>query len=155
MSPLAKLRHAAAGAFDGAVPVQFVILQVAGHEIVEGQRNGRGGLSVVGIYAVAAHGVTLQTHEIGVRMALGAPSSFVVRMIVRTALLQVAIDFIADIGCTVLWKHLFSSGHPDVGGRSAFADDGGGHADPFTCVACAVPARRVTHVDPLLAIHHE
>jgi putative ABC transport system permease protein len=114
------------------------------------------GLSVVGVYAVAAHGVVRQTHEIGVRMALGAPALFVVRMILRTAFLQVGIGFIAGIGCTVVWQHLFSSGQPDI--RAT---------DPrslamvavtlilFTCIACAVPATRATRLDPLVAIRHE
>jgi putative ABC transport system permease protein len=114
------------------------------------------GLSVVGVYAVAAHGVTRQTHEIGVRLALGAPASFVVRMILRTAFLQVAIGFFAGIGCTVVWEHLFSSGQSDV--RAT---------DPrslamvaatlvlFTCIACGLPATRATRLDPLVAIRHE
>lgn len=67
-----------------------------------------------GVRAGPAHEVTRQTHEIGVRLALGAPASFVVRMILRTAFLQLTIGFLAGIGCTVLWEHLFSSGQPDV-----------------------------------------
>ena len=90
------------------------------------------------------------------RLALGAPASFVVRMILRTAFLQLTIGFLAGIGCTVLWEHLFSSGQPDV--RAT---------DPrslamvaatlvlFTCIACALPATRATRLDPLVAIRHE
>jgi putative ABC transport system permease protein len=114
------------------------------------------GLSVVGLYAVATHGVTRQTREIGLRMALGAPSRTVVWMVVRTAFGQVAIGFAAGIGCTVLWDRMFSTGIPGV--RAT---------DPQSLaivavmlvvlagIACAVPARRAAHVDPLVAIRDE
>jgi putative ABC transport system permease protein len=114
------------------------------------------GLSVVGLYAVATHGVTRQTREIGVRMALGASSRAVMWMVVKTALGQVAIGFVAGVGCTVLWDRAFSTGNPTVR-----------PTDPQSLalvavtlvvlagLACAVPARRAAHLDPLVAIRDE
>jgi predicted permease len=114
------------------------------------------GLCVIGLYAVATHGVTRQTREIGVRMALGASSRAVVWMVVRTALGQVAIGFVAGVGCTVLWDRAFSTGNPAVR-----------PTDPqslvivamilvvLASIGCAVPARRAAHLDPLVAIRDE
>jgi putative ABC transport system permease protein len=113
-------------------------------------------LSVAGLYAVATHGVTRQTREIGVRMALGASSWAVVWMVLRTAFGQVALGFVAGIGCTALWDRMFSTGNPAI--RAT---------DPQSLalvavmlivlagIACAVPARRAAHLDPLVAIRHE
>jgi predicted permease len=114
------------------------------------------GLSVVGLYAVATHGVTRQTREIGVRMALGASSWAVVWMVLRTAFGQVAIGFVAGIGCTVLWDRMFSTGNPTI--RATDPQSLAIVAVMLIVLAgigCAVPARRAAHLDPLVAIRHE
>jgi putative ABC transport system permease protein len=114
------------------------------------------GLSVLGVYAVAAHGVTRRTHEIGVRLALGASKLAVVWMILRSGLQQVAAGFVVGIGCTVVWEHLFSSGDAAVRAtdpRSLALV--AGTLVLLTCAACAVPAMRATRLDPLVAIRHE
>lgn len=114
------------------------------------------GLSTVGLYAITAHGVSQRTREIGLRMALGARPQQVVRMIVQRALAQLAIGFIAGIACSVMWARLFLPRRPDV---PAF--------DPqpliviaatlavVAAIACFVPARRATRLDPVAAIRHE
>jgi putative ABC transport system permease protein len=114
------------------------------------------GLSVLGVYAVAAHGVTRRTHEMGVRLALGASKVAVVWMILRAGLQQVAAGFVVGIGCTVVWEHLFSSGDAAVRATDprSLAMVAGALV-LLTCAACAVPAMRATRLDPLVAIRHE
>jgi len=116
------------------------------------------GLSLVaiGIFSVMAYSVSLQTHEIGIRMALGAPQSSVLKMVFRKGLIMIAIGVLAgevvSLGLTRLVKS-------QLWGVSAH--------DPltFTAVlavlisvglaACFLPARRATQVDPLVALRYE
>jgi putative ABC transport system permease protein len=113
-------------------------------------------LATVGLYAVIAHGVSQRTHEIGVRMALGAQPRQVVSMIVRHALTRVGVGFTGGIVCTFLWASMFASGQADVNATDArsFAIVAGALA-LLAVLACAVPARRAAHLDPVAAIRHE
>jgi predicted permease len=114
------------------------------------------GLAVVGIYGVVSYLVGRRTQEIGIRIALGARSLDVLHMIlnegVKMTLIGVAIGVTVALGLTrVMATMLF--------GVSA--------ADPltFSCVAvflalvalvaCYLPARRATRVDPITALRHE
>jgi putative ABC transport system permease protein len=113
-------------------------------------------LATVGIYGVIAFSVTQRTHEIGIRMALGAERRNVLRLIVgqglRLTLLGVALGV---AGAWVLTSFLASF---------LF---GVAPRDPATFVlvslslvavsilACYIPARRATSVDPMVALRHE
>jgi predicted permease len=113
-------------------------------------------LASVGIYGVISYLVGQRTHEIGVRMALGAQPRDVLRLILgeggRMALVGVVIGVAAALGLTRLMKGMLF-------GVSA--------ADPFTfaCVAillagvavaaCYIPARRAMRVDPMVALRYE
>jgi putative ABC transport system permease protein len=113
-------------------------------------------LAMVGLYAVTAHGVTQRTQEIGLRMALGARPRQIVRLIAARVAAQVAVGFVAGIVLTRLWDSIFSSGRADVTAtdpRSLL-----GVAVILTgmaSIACFVPARRATRLDPVAAIRHE
>jgi putative ABC transport system permease protein len=116
------------------------------------------GLSLVaiGIFSVMAYSVSLQTHEIGIRMALGAPRSEVLKMVLQRGLTMIAIGIaageLASLGLTRLARS-------QIWGVSA--------SDPLTfgavlavliavgVAACLVPARRATQVDPLIALRYE
>jgi putative ABC transport system permease protein len=113
-------------------------------------------LATVGLYGVIAHGVSQRTHEIGVRMALGAQPRHMVSMIVRHALTRVGAGFTGGIVCTFLWASMFASGRADVNATDArsFAIVAGALA-LLAVLACAVPARRAAHLDPVAAIRHE
>jgi predicted permease len=113
-------------------------------------------LSSVGIYGVISYLTGQRTHEIGVRVALGASRSDVLRMVLgdgmRITLIGVAIGLAAAFGLTRLITTLIY---------------GVGAADPITFAAvaillsaialfaCYIPARRAMRVDPMIALRYE
>jgi ABC-type antimicrobial peptide transport system permease subunit len=113
-------------------------------------------LSCVGIYGVISYLVSQRTHEIGVRIALGAQRSDVLRLIlgqgVRMALIGVAIGIAAALGLTRLMANqLFGVTTHDP---LTF----GGVAVLLTLVAvaaCYIPARRAMRTDPIVALRYE
>lgn len=110
-------------------------------------------LSVIGLYAVTAHGVAQRTQEIGVRMALGARPRQVVLLVARRVLFQVALGFAGGIVCTLAWARTFDAGRADL----SIMDPGALAAIAMTLAAAAlvagsVPAWRAIRLDPVTAI---
>ena len=113
-------------------------------------------LAAVGIYGVMAYSVSQRTHEIGIRLALGAQSSDVLKMIVGQGMLLALIGIGIGLGVALGLTRLLSS---LLFGVSA--------TDPLTFTAIAVllavvaflasyiPARKATKVDPMIALRYE
>ena len=113
-------------------------------------------LSALGLYAVTMYGVSQRTHEIGLRVALGARPSNIAATIVRRAFVQLAAGFGAGILLTMLWDRMFMG--PSPGSRAA--DPGSLLLVAATLVilaalACAVPVRRAIRLDPRTAMERQ
>ncbi len=113
-------------------------------------------LAMIGIYGVLAHLVACRTHEIGVRMALGATATSVLTMALRQGATLIVIGLSAVTLAAILTARFIQS---KLFGVST--------TDPTTLVgvallltaaalmACYVPARRASKVDPILSLRYE
>jgi len=113
-------------------------------------------LSAAGIYGVTAYTVTQRTHELGIRIALGAQVSDVLKMILGQGMAVIGIGLAIGLAAAFGLVRLLRSFLFGVGEK-----------DPFTFVAitvlllfvallaCYIPARRATKVDPLEALRYE
>lgn len=113
-------------------------------------------MAAVGIYGVMSYSVQQRTHEIGVRMALGAQHSDVLRLVVKQgialALIGVAVGLFASYALTRLITTLLFEVKPtDV---TTYAMVAGG-LFLITLIASFIPARRATKVNPLTALRYE
>ncbi|HEX5085971.1 MAG TPA: ABC transporter permease [Blastocatellia bacterium] len=113
-------------------------------------------LAVIGLYGVMAYAVTLRTHEIGIRLALGARRADVLWLVLRhgmrLTILGLAVGLAGAFALTgVLRNHLYETGPTD---STTFATVS--LLLVFVALlACLIPARRATKVDPMAALRHD
>ncbi|HUG53285.1 MAG TPA: ABC transporter permease, partial [Vicinamibacteria bacterium] len=113
-------------------------------------------LVTIGVYSVIAYAAARQTHEIGIRMALGARRAdvlkLVIRMGARPVVLGLAIGLLVSLGLSrVIASQLWGVSPHDPATLASVA-----MVLLLTgLVACWIPARRATRVDPLVALRYE
>jgi putative ABC transport system permease protein len=112
-------------------------------------------LAIVGVYGVVSYASSQKSHEIGVRMALGAQPADILKMIFRDGFVIVAIGMALGVGLALAAGRVVGS-FVIVSAK-----------DPLTYIvvtgvllivafaACFIPARRATRVDPLVALRYE
>ena len=115
-------------------------------------------LSAVGLYAVTAYAVSQRTQEIGVRMALGAQGNEVAWLFLRRSFTQLAIGLTLGVIGAFGVGTLFSQTQLLVQNRAGDPVTIGGISLLLALVAgvaCFVPARRATRLDPLIALRRD
>jgi predicted permease len=112
-------------------------------------------LAAVGLYSVVSYSVTQRTNEFGIRMALGAQRSHVLRIVFASMLVNVGVGILAGVGLRLALNRVLA----------AWAE--GGSRDPVIVlaaavllvlvagIACAVPARRASRLEPMTALRCE
>ena len=113
-------------------------------------------LAMVGIYGVISYSVAQRTHELGIRIALGARVQHVLILVMGQAMMLVMLGAVIGLGTAFALTRLLTKFLFDVNA-----------SDPMTflavalllalvaLVACYIPARRATKVDPLVALRYE
>jgi putative ABC transport system permease protein len=113
-------------------------------------------LASIGIYGVVSYSVSQQTHYIGVRMALGAQPSDILKMVLKqglgVSLVGMAIGVLAALALMRLLRSLLYEVQTNDLGTFAFVV---GTLFVVALLASYIPARRATKVDPLVALRYE
>jgi predicted permease len=113
-------------------------------------------LAALGIFGVTSYNVRERTREIGIRMALGAVRSDVLRMVLRQATILLGLGIAIGLGGAVISARLLSGLLYGTGGSDPVAMASAVIVlSATTLFAALVPARHATRVDPVVALHYD
>jgi putative ABC transport system permease protein len=113
-------------------------------------------LAALGIYGVMAYSVTQRKQEVGIRVALGATRSDIFRLIIGHGMLLTAGGVVVGILASLALTRMLSSLLFNVRAMDAGVFGAAALTLTFAAVlACLLPARRATHVDPIVALRYE
>jgi len=113
-------------------------------------------LAALGIYGVISYGVSERTREIGIRLALGAEKQNILRLILRQGLALATAGAAIGLICALIVAHLMASVLYDIRPADPLTFAGVALVFVFVAlVACYLPARRATKVDPMVALRCE
>jgi predicted permease len=113
-------------------------------------------LASIGIYGVMSYTFSQRTNEIGIRIAMGAQRSDILRLAVGEGTVTVALGMVAGLAGAAVMTRFLQSMLFDVKATDPFTYVAiAGLLTVVTLLACLVPAHRATRVDPLIALRHE
>jgi putative ABC transport system permease protein len=113
-------------------------------------------LASIGIYGVMSYTFSRRTNEIGIRIAMGAQRSDILRLAVGEGTVTVALGVVAGLAGAAVMTRFLQSMLFDVKATDPLTYGAiAGLLTAVTLLACLVPAHRATRVDPLIALRHE
>jgi putative ABC transport system permease protein len=113
-------------------------------------------LAAVGLYSVMAYAVSERTHEIGIRMALGAQSGAVLGMVVRKGAILTATGLLAGLVIALIATRLVASMLVGVSPTDPVVfTAAAGFLGAVAFLSSYLPARRATRVNPMNALRHQ
>jgi predicted permease len=113
-------------------------------------------LAMVGVYGVVSYAASQRTHEIGIRLALGASARDILKMVLRQGVILVGAGVIAGLALALLLTRALSTLLVGVSPTDALTFVGATlMLAAIGAWACYAPARRAMKLDPVIALRHE
>jgi ABC-type antimicrobial peptide transport system permease subunit len=113
-------------------------------------------LAAIGVYGVTSYTTNQRTHEIGIRLALGASRADVLRLILRRGVLLTLLGLVIGLGMAFGVTRFLQSLLLGVSSTDALTFAGVALLlSAVVLVACFIPARRAMRVDPVQALRYE